>query len=128
MYAFAAPLKILINSCREQFSLLSETDIFNPSADGAEILKIRSFSSVVKTIKFKAENVRRGARYPIEVSLGCRASRLTSIDITRAIQHAIHFDFTRAWHYNKLVVLVLPIFILLWLNEIKKSLKKIKMI
>ncbi len=46
--------------------------------------------------------------------------------ITRAIQHAIHFDFTRAWHYNKLVVLVLPVFILLWLNEIKKSLKKFK--
>ena len=47
--------------------------------------------------------------------------------ITRAIQHAIHFDFTRAWHYNKLVVLVLPVFILLWLIEIKKSLKKFKM-
>lgn len=46
--------------------------------------------------------------------------------ITRAIQHAIHFDFTKAWHYNKLVVLVLPVFILLWLNEIKKSLKKFK--
>ena len=46
--------------------------------------------------------------------------------ITRAIQHAIHFDFTRAWHYNKLVVLVLPVFILLLLNEIKKSLKKFK--
>ena len=46
--------------------------------------------------------------------------------ITRAIQHAIHFDFTRAWHFNKLVVFVLPVFILLWLNEIKKSLKKIK--
>lgn len=44
--------------------------------------------------------------------------------ITKAIQHAIHFDFTRAWHYNKLVVLVLPVVILLWLNEIKKSLKK----
>jgi len=46
--------------------------------------------------------------------------------ITRAIQHAIHFDFTRAWHFNKLVVLVLPVLILLWLNEIKKRLKKIK--
>ncbi len=46
--------------------------------------------------------------------------------ITRAIQHAIHFDFTIAWHYNKLVVLVLPVVILLWLNEIKKSLKKFK--
>ena len=48
--------------------------------------------------------------------------------ITRAIQHAIHFDFTRAWHFNKLVILVLPVFILLWLIEIKKSLKKIKTI
>jgi len=48
--------------------------------------------------------------------------------ITRAIQHAIHFDFTRAWHFNKLVVLVLPVLLFLWLIEIKKSLKKIKMI
>ena len=48
--------------------------------------------------------------------------------ITRAIQHAIHFDFTRAWHFNNLVILVLPVFILLWLIEIKKSLKKFKTI
>ena len=48
--------------------------------------------------------------------------------ITRAIQHAIHFDFTRAWHYNKLVVLVLPVLLFLWLSEIKKSLKKSKTI
>ena len=46
--------------------------------------------------------------------------------ITRAIQHAIHFDFAGAWHYNKVVVLVLPVLILMWLNEIKKSLKKLK--
>ncbi|MCF8329768.1 MAG: DUF2752 domain-containing protein [Crocinitomicaceae bacterium] len=40
--------------------------------------------------------------------------------ITRAIQHAIHFDFIRAWHFNKLVALVLPILLFLWINEIKK--------
>jgi hypothetical protein len=40
--------------------------------------------------------------------------------ITRAIQHAIHFDFISAWRFNKLVALVLPILLFLWINEIKK--------
>ena len=44
--------------------------------------------------------------------------------ITRAIQHAIHFDFISAWRFNKLVILVVPVLLFLWLNEIKKSLKK----
>ena len=38
--------------------------------------------------------------------------------ITRAIQHAIHFDFFGAWHYNKLVVVVLPVLLFFWIKEI----------
>jgi hypothetical protein len=34
--------------------------------------------------------------------------------ITRAVQHALHFDFNTAWHFNKLVIFVLPFLIYFW--------------
>ena len=46
--------------------------------------------------------------------------------ITRAIQHAIHFDFQTAWNYNKLVVIVAPILFFVWLKWVKESWLKIK--
>ena len=57
--------------------------------------------------------------------------------ITRGIQHAIHFEFSTAWHFNKLTFIVMPIAIFFWIhlalllginyhliNEIKKRFKK----
>ena len=38
------------------FNPFLKLKFFNPSADGTEILKITSFSSVAKTKKFKAED------------------------------------------------------------------------
>ncbi len=46
--------------------------------------------------------------------------------ITRAVQHSIHFDFETAWHYNKLVILVLPILIYIWVTQVFNTYKKIK--
>jgi hypothetical protein len=36
--------------------------------------------------------------------------------MTRAVMHFIHFNFTEAMTYNKLVILVLPLLILGWLK------------
>jgi hypothetical protein len=41
--------------------------------------------------------------------------------ITRAIQHAIHFDFYTAWNYNKLVVIVAPILFFVWLKWVRDA-------
>jgi len=35
---------------------------------------------------------------------------------TRAILSAIHLEFEKAWHYNKMVIIVLPLLIFLWLK------------
>jgi hypothetical protein len=46
--------------------------------------------------------------------------------ITRAIQHAIHFDFQTAWNYNKLVVIVAPILFFVWLKWVRDAWRKMK--
>jgi len=46
--------------------------------------------------------------------------------ITRATMHFIHLEFKEAWHYNKLVVLVIPFLAYLWFGEIKRSLNILK--
>ena len=38
--------------------------------------------------------------------------------MTRASMHALHFDFAAAWHYNRLVVVVLPLLAWLWGKEV----------
>ncbi len=46
--------------------------------------------------------------------------------MTRAIQHFIHFDFSIGYAYNKLSVIVFPLLILSYFNEIKRIIKIIK--
>lgn len=53
----------------------------------------------------------------------CISQRLLGLEcpgcgITRAIQHFIHGNFAIAWQFNKLVVLVAPLLITLWLKEL----------
>jgi hypothetical protein len=38
--------------------------------------------------------------------------------ITRAVQHFIHFEFAQAWKFNKLVVIVIPITVFIWLQQV----------
>jgi Protein of unknown function (DUF2752) len=38
--------------------------------------------------------------------------------LTKATMHFIHFDFEKAWEYNKLVFIVVPMLFLLWLKSI----------
>ena len=44
--------------------------------------------------------------------------------MTRAIQHLIHFNFLTAYSYNKLSVIVFPLLVLSYYNEIKRIRKK----
>lgn len=46
--------------------------------------------------------------------------------ITRACINAIHFNFERAFAYNKLVIIVLPLCIYVYLYTIYKIYKKLK--
>ena len=41
--------------------------------------------------------------------------------ITRATQHAIHLEFSNAWNYNKLFVIVTPLLIWLYITEVIES-------
>lgn len=38
--------------------------------------------------------------------------------MTRAIQHAIHLDLSTAYHFNKLVVVVLPLLLFVYVKEL----------
>lgn len=46
--------------------------------------------------------------------------------MTRAMQHLIHFEFQRAWHFNHLVVVVAPILLYIWLKSLLLALKSLK--
>lgn len=46
--------------------------------------------------------------------------------ITRATQHALHLDFSNAWNYNKLFVVVTPLLIWLYIAEVIESYKYYK--
>lgn len=58
----------------------------------------------------------------------CISKLLTAADcpgcgITRATQHAIHFDFSNAWNYNKLFVVITPLLIWMYITEVFESYK-----
>jgi len=46
--------------------------------------------------------------------------------MTRAIQHLLHFNFETASQYNKLAFIVLPILIVVWVIEVRKSYLSLK--
>lgn len=48
--------------------------------------------------------------------------------ITRAVQHAIHFDFKTAWSFNKLYVIIIPIAIYYWFRLFFLTINQIKSI
>jgi hypothetical protein len=46
--------------------------------------------------------------------------------LTRAIQHLIHFDFSIAYHFNKMSFIIFPLLVYLWIKEFFIILKKYK--
>ncbi|MFD2891414.1 DUF2752 domain-containing protein [Flavobacterium chuncheonense] len=53
----------------------------------------------------------------------CLSKSLAGIEcyacgMTRATMHFIHFDFTKAWEYNKLSFIVIPMLFPLWIKAI----------
>lgn len=45
--------------------------------------------------------------------------------MSRAIQHAIHFEFSMAYQFNKLVLIVLPLLFFIYLTEFYKLIKQL---
>ncbi len=41
--------------------------------------------------------------------------------LTRAVQHLIHLEFATAYEYNKMVVLVFPILVWLWIGTLREE-------
>lgn len=61
----------------------------------------------------------------------CISKLLTDTDcpgcgMTRAIQHSLHLEFQEAFSYNKLVVIVLPLLVIVWVREVYHSYKIIR--
>lgn len=46
--------------------------------------------------------------------------------ITRAVQHSIHGEWKTAYDYNKLVLIVGPILVYLWLIELRVLIKALR--
>lgn len=46
--------------------------------------------------------------------------------MTRGVQHLLHLDFLTAYEFNKLSLIVLPLLVYLWFNELKRIKKMIK--
>ncbi|QIX60687.1 DUF2752 domain-containing protein [Hymenobacter lutimineralis] len=45
--------------------------------------------------------------------------------ITRACMHALHLNWQQAWHYNRLVVIVLPLLAWLWGQEVWVNMQRL---
>lgn len=46
--------------------------------------------------------------------------------ITKAIIASVQFDFVRAFEYNKLVIIVVPLIVYLWIKEVIRCAKVLK--
>ncbi len=46
--------------------------------------------------------------------------------MTRGVQHLLHLDFMSAASFNRLSFIVLPLLILLWFQEMRRSILRIK--
>jgi biotin transporter BioY len=45
--------------------------------------------------------------------------------MTRALMHLIHFDLESAWQYNRLSFIVLPLFLVLIIQGIRKEVRQL---
>jgi len=45
--------------------------------------------------------------------------------LTRSVMHAVHGDFTGAWQYNRLIVVVLPLLTAIWMKDVWKMRSKL---
>jgi len=46
--------------------------------------------------------------------------------LTRAVQHAMHFEFEQAWSFNKMIVILLPIFAFIYVRVAMDVYKRVK--
>lgn len=45
--------------------------------------------------------------------------------LTRAVQHALHFEFAAAYAFNRLVVVVLPLLVAVWVRDVRNLYRSI---
>lgn len=45
--------------------------------------------------------------------------------LTRSVMHALHGDFSGAWNYNKLIIVVLPLLMGVWAKNLWKILLRL---
>ncbi len=62
----------------------------------------------------------------------CVSKLITELDcpgcgITRATQHALHGEFEKSWNFNKLIVVVGPLLVWLYINELITSIRYFKL-
>jgi hypothetical protein len=53
----------------------------------------------------------------------CLSRNLLNIEcyacgLTKGVMHFIHFEFEKAWHFNKLSIIVVPLLFPLWLKAV----------
>jgi len=46
--------------------------------------------------------------------------------LTRALQHLIHLDFLIAYEFNKLIVIIFPLLVFIYYQELKRTYGKLK--
>ena len=56
----------------------------------------------------------------------CFDTQCYGCGMTKALKHLVFFDFSGAWTYNKLSFAVLPLIVVLWVQEVLRVRKKVK--
>jgi hypothetical protein len=46
--------------------------------------------------------------------------------MTRAVQHFLHLEITEAAQYNKLVFIVVPLLVIAWAGEVRRTFKNLR--
>jgi hypothetical protein len=46
--------------------------------------------------------------------------------MTRAVQHAMHGEFTLAFGFNKVIIVIMPLFIFIYLRLVRDTIRRLK--
>lgn len=46
--------------------------------------------------------------------------------MTRSVMRVMHFRFSEAWAFNRLIVVVFPVLVYLWIDWVLKAIKELR--